>query len=64
MRVRTGRVSELLSPDEEVILIEVGEEKVVRRMDYARLVRRLAELSEEEAMDLGLRVKRWARRRP
>ncbi len=61
MRIRVGRASELLKPDDEVMLIEIGDVKLVKKLDLAKLLEELPELSEEDADKLGLEAKKWSR---
>ena len=61
MRIRVGRASELLKPDDEVMLIEIGNVKLVKKLDLAKLLEELPELSEEDADKLGLEAKKWSR---
>jgi len=57
LRIRMGRVSELLKPDDRVMVIEIGDVK----LDLTRLLEELPGLSEEEADKLGLEAKKWSR---
>ena len=61
MRIRTGKASEPLKPDDRVTIIEVGDVKLVKKLDLIRLLEELPELDEEEANKLGLEAKRWSR---
>jgi len=61
LRIRVGRASELLKPDDEVMLIEIGDVKLVKKLDLAKLLEELPELSEEDADKLGLEAKKWSR---
>jgi len=61
LRIRVGRASELLKPDDEVMLIEIGNVKLVKKLDLAKLLEELPELSEEDADKLGLEAKKWSR---
>ena len=61
LRIRMGRASELLKPDDEVMLIEVGDVKLVKKLDLTKLLEKLPELGEEEADKLGLEAKKWSR---
>ena len=61
MRIRMGRASELLKPDDRVMVIEIGGVKLVKKLDLTRLLEELPGLSEEEADKLGLEAKKWSR---
>ena len=61
MRIRIGKASELLRPDDQVMVIEVGNTKLVKKLDLIRLLKELPELGEEEANKLGLEAKKWSR---
>ena len=62
MRVRSGKVSELLKPDEEILVVEIGNERIIWRINPLELLNKIPYLSEEEAERLGLEAKKWARR--
>ncbi|MCD6509874.1 MAG: hypothetical protein J7L11_05765 [Thermoprotei archaeon] len=62
MRVRSGKVSELLKPDEEILVVEIGNEHIIWRINPLELLDKIPYLSEEEAERLGLEAKKWARR--
>ena len=62
MRIRSGKVSELLSPDDDVLVVEIGGERIVWRINPLELLDKVPYLSEEEAERLGLEAKKWARR--
>ncbi len=62
MRVRSGKVSELLKPDEEILVVEIGNERIIWRINPLELLDKIPYLSEEEAERLGLEAKKWARR--
>ena len=62
MRVRSGKVSELLKPDEEILVVEIGNEHIIWRINPPELLDKIPYLSEEEAERLGLEAKKWARR--
>ena len=61
MRIRFGKVSELLKPDEEVLIVEIGDERIIWRINPLELLDKMPYLSEEEAERLGLEAKKWAR---
>jgi len=61
LRIRTGKVSELLSPDEEVLVVEIGDERIIWRINPLELLDKMPYLS-EEAERLGLEAKKWARK--
>ena len=63
MRIRVGRASRLLRPDDQVMIIEVGDIKLVKKLDLIKLLEGLPELDEEEADKLGLEAKKWSRER-
>ena len=63
MEVRFGRASELLSPEEEVLIVRVGGVSIVERLDLLRLLEEIPYLDEAEADRLGLEAKRWSRKR-
>ena len=60
MRIRMGRASELLKPDDRVMVIEIGDVKLVKKLDLTGLLEELPGLS-EEAAKLGLEAKRRSR---
>lgn len=62
MEVEFGRVSELLDPNEEIVLIKVGGLKIVKKIDALKLLNEEPSLSEEEANRLGVEAKKWARK--
>jgi len=62
LRIRSGKVSELLSPDDDVLVVEIGGERIVWRINPLELLDKVPYLSEEEAERLGLEAKKWARR--
>jgi len=62
LRVRSGKVSELLKPDEEILVVEIGNERIIWRINPLELLDKIPYLSEEEAERLGLEAKKWARR--
>jgi len=62
LRVRSGKVSELLKPDEEILVVEIGNEHIIWRINPLELLDKVPYLSEEEAERLGLEAKKWARR--
>jgi len=57
LRIRMGRASELLKPDDRVMVIEIGDVKLVKKLGLTRLLEELPELS-EEADKLGLEAKK------
>ena len=63
MRIRVGRASKLLRPDDQVMIIEVGDIKLVKKLDLIKLLEGLPELDGEEADKLGLEAKKWSRER-
>ena len=63
MEIRFGKVSELLKPDEEILLVKIGDISIVGKIDVFRLLEELPYLSEAEADRLGLEAKRWSRKR-
>ena len=62
MRIRFGKVSELLKPGEEVLVVDVGSERIVWKVNTLELLDKILYLGEEEAERLGLEAKKWARR--
>ena len=62
LRIRFGKVFELLEPDEEVLVVEIGDERIIWRINPLELLDKIPYLSEEEAERLGLEAKKWARR--
>ncbi|MHA1834528.1 MAG: hypothetical protein ACTSV7_11120 [Candidatus Baldrarchaeia archaeon] len=53
MEIRFGKVSELLKPEEEVIVVKVGDINVVEKLDVLKLLKELPYLEENEAIKLG-----------
>jgi len=62
MEIRFGKVSELLKPEEEVIVVKVGDINVVEKLDVLKLLKELPYLEENEADKIGLEAKKWARK--
>lgn len=62
MEIEFGRVSKILKPDEEVVVVRVGDLRIVERLNLSRLLEAVPQLSGEEADRLGLEAKRWSRR--
>jgi len=62
MEIRFGKVSELLKPEEEVIVVKVGDINVVEKLDVLKLLKELPYLEESEADKIGLEAKKWARK--
>jgi len=62
LRIRSSKVSELLKPDEEVLIVEIGDERIIWRINLLELLDKVPYLSEEEAERLGLGAKKWAKR--
>ena len=62
MEIRFGKVFELLKPEEEVIVVKVGDINVVEKLDVLKLLKELPYLEENEADKIGLEAKKWARK--
>nr|MDO8043704.1 hypothetical protein [Candidatus Baldrarchaeota archaeon] len=62
MEIRFGKVSELLKPEEEVIVVKIGDINVVEKLDVLKLLKELPYLEENEADKIGLEAKKWARK--
>lgn len=57
MEIRFGKVSELLKPEEEVIVVKIGDINVVEKLDVLKLLKELPYLEENEADKIGLEAK-------
>ena len=62
MEIRFGKVSELLKPEEEVIVVKIGDINVVEKLDVLKLLKELPYLEENEADKIELEAKKWARK--
>ena len=62
MEIRFGKGFELLKPEEEVIVVKVGDINVVEKLDVLKLLKELPYLEESEADKIGLEAKKWARK--
>ncbi len=62
MEVRFGKVSDVLKPEEEVLVVRVGDVNVVERLNILRLLEEIPYLEEDEADRVGMEAKRWSRK--
>jgi len=62
MEVRFGKVSDVLKPEEEVLVVRVGDVNVVERLNILRLLEEVPYLEEDEADRVGMEAKRWSRK--
>ncbi len=63
MEIRFGKVSELLKPEEEVIVVKIGDINVVEKLDVLlKFLKELPYLEENKADKIGLEAKKWARK--
>jgi len=65
MRATVVKVSDIFRPDEEILVMEVGDLLIIKRLRYEEILKRMgkafSDLSEEEKERLAVEAKKWAR---
>ena len=57
VEIEFGRVSKILKPDEEVVVVRVGDLRIVERLDLSRLLEAVPQQAGKKLIGLGLRLR-------